>query len=40
MNSGPDGSFAFGEYTCTLRLMSKLLDLRARYANPYSRGYS
>ena len=33
-----DGSFALGEYTCPLCLMSKLLDLRGRYANPYSRG--
>ena len=30
------GSYAFGEYSCTLRLTSELVDLRVRNANPYS----
>ena len=29
------GSFAFGEYICHLRLMSKLLDRRGRYTKTY-----
>jgi len=32
--TGNDGNFAVGEYIRALRLVSKLPDLRAGYANP------